>query len=87
MGARAGQVGGVWSLPIFNLPGRVDFRQARLLVDERLYAGRIAVDRGGAPWLLAFNNVSPDGAFIGGISDPIAVAAGPDGYLVVDQTR
>ncbi|WP_316359619.1 hypothetical protein [Devosia sp.] len=84
VGARAGQIGGVWSLPVGDMPGPVDFRQARLLVDERLYAGRIAMDRQGAPWLLAFRNVSADGEFVGGVSDPIRVLTDQDGYLAVE---
>ena len=84
-GARAGGIGGVWSLPVGEIPGPVDFRRARLLVDERLYAGRIAVDRAGRPHLLGFNNISADGAFVGGVSDPIPVVTGADGYLAVEQ--
>lgn len=82
--ARAGQIGGVWSLPVGDMPGPVDFRQARLLVDERLYAGRIAIDRQGAPWLLAFRNVSAADEFVGGVSDPIRVVTDQDGYLAVE---
>lgn len=86
VGERQGQVGGVWTLPVGDMPGPVDFRQARLLVDERLYAGRIATDRQGAPWLLAFRNAGPDGQFLGGISDPIRVTQDQDGYLSVQAT-
>ena len=86
VGARDGQTGGVWSLPVGDMPGPVDFRQARLLVDERLYAGRIAIDRQGAPWLLAFRNASADGEFVGGISDPIRVISDQDGYLAMETT-
>lgn len=82
-GNRADSMGGVWSLPVDDMPGPVDFGSARLLVDERLYAGRIAFDRQGAPWLLAFNNVTRDGAFEGGICDPLALGVGADGYLEV----
>ena len=84
VGPRAGQTGGVWSLPVGDMPGKVDFREARLLVDERLYAGRVAIDRGGVPWLLAFNNVSADGEFLGGVSDPIRLVTDHDGYLAVE---
>ena len=87
VGPRAGQVGGVWSLPVGDMPGQVDFRQARLLVDERLYAGRIAIDRQGLPWLLAFNNTSPGGVFRGGVSDPVRIVAGPEGYLVAEECK
>ncbi len=86
-GARAGGIGGVWSLPVGPMPGRVDFSQARLLVDERLYAGRIAKDRQGRAHLLAFNNVTAAGEFQGGISDPLPVRVGQDGYLVVEAQR
>lgn len=85
VGAKAGEMGGVWSLPVGEMPGPVDFREARLLVDERLYAGRIAIDRAGRPSLLAFNNISADGAFVGGVSDPIPVVTGAGGYLMVEQ--
>ena len=85
-GARSGQAGGIWSLPVRDMPGRVDFRQARLLVDERLYAGRVAVDRQGVPWLLAFNNVGAGGNFVGGVCDPIRLVTDDDGYLAVETT-
>lgn len=83
-GPRAGQKGGVWSLPVGDMPGEVDFSKARLLVPEQLYAGRIALNREGKPVLLAFNNVTTNGAFIGGVSDPIALQLDADGYLVVE---
>lgn len=82
-GDRAGGMGGVWSLPVGDMPGHVDFRAARLLVDERLYAGRIVTDRQGTPWLLAFNNVATGGDFQGGICDPIPVTIDADGYMQV----
>ncbi len=85
VGERTGTVGGIWSLPVGEMPGPVDFRQARLLVDERLYAGRIAVDRAGRPNLLAFNNIGADSAFVGGVSDPMPVVTDADGYLAVEQ--
>ncbi|MBF0677923.1 MAG: glycoside hydrolase family 68 protein [Devosia sp.] len=83
-GPRMGEKGGVWSLPVGAMPGAVDFSNARLLVDERLYAGRIAKDRDGKPFLLAFNNVTEDEEFMGGVSDPIPVHVRPDGYLAVE---
>lgn len=85
-GHRSGGMGGIWSLPVGDMPGQVDFAAARLLVDERLYAGRIAQDRQGRPWLLAFNNVSAGGAFEGGICDPLPIATGADGYLEVSAS-
>lgn len=85
-GARTGGVGGIWSLPVGDLPGPVDFGKARLLVDERLYAGRIAKDRQGRPQLLAFNNAGAAGGFEGGISDPLPIQTGADGYLEVSAS-
>lgn len=82
-GNRAGEVGGVWSLPVGVMPGQVDFSAARLLVDEKSYAGRIAIDRQGRPQFLAFNNIAQGGAFGGGISDPLPISVGADGYLQV----
>ena len=85
VGEKAGQVGGIWSLPVERFPAPIDFSQARRLVDERLYAGRIAFDREGKPFLLAFNNVTADGEFIGGICDPIPVITSEDGYLELER--
>lgn len=86
-GDRAGQTGGIWSLPVGRMPGQVDFTQARLLVDERLYAGRVVVDSQGAAWLLAFNNVNLEGTFIGGVSDPLRLVTDQDGYLAMENKQ
>lgn len=73
-GARraAGERGGIWSL---SLPDDVtapfDASEARLLVDESLYAGRAVQDRDGAWQLLAFRMESVDGGFGGSITDPL----------------
>jgi Beta-fructosidases (levanase/invertase) len=83
-GARQGETGGIWTMPVGDMPGPVDFARARLLVDERLYAGRIATDRAGRPYLLGFNNVSRDGVFMGGISDPLPLRTGADSYLELE---
>lgn len=86
VGARAGHMGGVWSVPVGDVPGPIDPGQARLLVPQSLYAGRIAKDRTGRPWLLAFNNIDENGYFAGGICDPLPVTTDGDGYLVVGET-
>jgi beta-fructofuranosidase len=71
-------------MPVGEMPGNVDFSKARLLVDERLYAGRIAKDRNGRAHLLGFNNVTSDGVFMGGISDPLPLRTGADSYLELE---
>lgn len=83
VGKRLGETGGVWSLPIADGALPIDPRKARLLVPERYYAGRVAKDRAGKAWLLAFNNQSENGDFIGGISDPMPLMTDAEGYLVV----
>ena len=83
-GARAGTRGGIWTMPVAAMPAPVDPSAARLLVDDRLYAGRIATDREGTPWLLAFYNTTLGGVFAGGITDPMRISVGPDGYLTLE---
>ncbi len=82
-GARTGQLGGIWTMPVGAMPDNVDFTKARLLVDESLYAGRVVMDRRGRAQLMAFNNVTADGQFMGGISDPIPLVTDADKYLVL----
>ena len=83
-GARQGQTGGIWTMPVGEMPGNVDFSKARLLVDEKLYAGRVAINRDGRAYLLGFNNVTSDGTFMGGISDPLPLKIGVDAYLELE---
>lgn len=84
-GRLAGQRGGIWTFPVENFPGPVDPTKARLLVTDELYAGRVAFDRAGRPMLMAFHNVSADGIFHGGVSDPMPLRLGADGYLTLEQ--
>ncbi|WP_417307849.1 hypothetical protein [Devosia sp.] len=85
-GINAGKMGGVFSMPVGEVPGPIDPRQARLLVDQSLYAGRVVKDRTGAAFLMAFHNDTPDGGFSGGISDPIALQTDADGYLSIQAS-
>ena len=87
VGGRSGEVGGIWTQPLDRFPAEVDFRAARLLADERLYAGRVAQDRSGKLFLLAFHNAGADGQFSCGISDPLPVRTGRDGYLELENAR
>lgn len=76
-----GDRGGVWVAPVVD--GHYEIESARLLVDERLYAGKVVRGRDGATYFMGFVNSSPAGAFDGTISDPIPVLAGEDGWPVI----
>ncbi len=69
-GSRAGGRGGIWQVPVSSETGPFDPSQARLLVDDSRYAGRIVHDRSGEAVLLAFENGS-GAAFVGVIADPV----------------
>jgi beta-fructofuranosidase len=70
-GARADEQGGIWAVEAAAPTGPFDTAAAELVVDERLYSGRIIRDRGGMPVMLAFENATTDGEFVGTLSDPI----------------
>lgn len=78
----AGERGGVWAVPADSLTGPFDISRATRLTDESLYCGRLVQDRDGAWWLFAFH-LGVDGAFVGGLSDPMPVEWGPEGNLRV----
>ncbi|OUD87448.1 hypothetical protein BC477_05590 [Clavibacter michiganensis subsp. michiganensis] len=83
-GARAGQEGGVFALPLdddqpFGRP--VDIGRARLLHGEGLYAARIVRTPSG-PALLGFEDAGADGSFVGRIPDPVPVRWDAAGLLV-----
>lgn len=72
----AGEVGGIYSLPVAADLSDVDFNRAQLFPDTSLYASRLVQDTDGGWNLIAFlNNV--DGEFVGELSDPIPVTADP----------
>lgn len=74
----AGQIGGVWSVPVGTAPGPYPVENAQLVVDESLYSGRLIDDRTGRTVMLAFNNSDADAGFPGSVSDPIPVSWSPD---------
>ena len=81
-GKRAGRAGGIWSLEVDSAIGPYPVGQAMLLAPEQLYSGRVIQDRGGDWVMLAFENSSADGGFVGALSDPIPVDwSSPDGPL------
>lgn len=70
----AGEIGGVYSLPVAADLSDVDFRRAVLFPDTSLYASRLVQDQSGGWNLIAFlNNVN--GEFVGELCDPIPVTA------------
>ena len=79
----AGQLGGVWALPIESERGPFDVRHATRLTDESLYAGRLVQDRAGRWNLLAFQNRDATGEFVGAMSDPLPVGWDETGRLRV----
>jgi beta-fructofuranosidase len=72
----AGEVGGVYSVPVDARLEHVDFSTATLFPRTDLYAARLVRDIEGGWVLLAFVNVV-DGAFVGTLSDPVPVTADP----------
>jgi beta-fructofuranosidase len=77
-GARleAGESGGIWwvELGSGDADEAIHVPSASLLVDDSLYAGRAVRDRDGTWVLLAFNNVSDSGGFLGGVTDPMPLS-------------
>ncbi|CAN5233888.1 hypothetical protein BH09ACT5_BH09ACT5_10760 [soil metagenome] len=72
-GRRAAEVGGIWAVEAASPLGPFDIGLSELVVDERLYSGRIIRNREGVPVLLAFENSTAEGDFVGSLCDPIAV--------------
>lgn len=70
--------GGVWSVAVDGPGSPVDVASAVRLTDESLYVGKVVHDRGTA-YLMAFRNQGPDGAFVGGLIDPVPVTWRVDG--------
>jgi beta-fructofuranosidase len=72
----AGEIGGVYSLPVSQDLSDVDFNRAVLYPDTSVYASRLVKDAQGGWNLIAFIN-EVDGEFVGELSDPIPVTADP----------
>ena len=78
---------GTWAAPAGGLVGPFDIERAYPLTDSRLYVGRLLQRRSDGQWMLfAFRNEGPDGAFLGGVTDPMPVQW-EDGRLVVAGGR
>jgi beta-fructofuranosidase len=72
----AGEVGGVYSIPVREDLEDINFEDATLFPDTSLYASRLVQDRDGGWNLMAFIN-QVDGRFVGELCDPIPVTADP----------
>ena len=72
-GALAGKVGGIWWMRADGPTGPFDIGGAKLLAAQDLYAGRLIADRAGQWHLMAFDNRTVSGNFIGSIVDPIPI--------------
>lgn len=79
---RAGQVGGIWTVPAAGPIGPFAVERSTLLVDERFYAGRLVQNRAGRWFLMAFEMNAPDQAFQGRISDPMPVVLRGDRLML-----
>jgi beta-fructofuranosidase len=86
-GVRAGGQGGIFVIDDVDPHGPFDIGQAVLLTDERLYSGRVTRDRSGDTVMLAFENGSASGEFVGKISDPLAIGRDTSGQLTLDPLR
>jgi beta-fructofuranosidase len=72
----AGEVGGVYSIPVREDLQDINFEDATLFPDTTLYASRLVQDQDGGWNLIAFINFV-DGEFVGELCDPIPVTADP----------
>ena len=78
----AGERGGIWAVNVDDPAGPFDIGAAYRVADEVLYIGRLVRDHAGRWQLMAFRNTTPDGAWVGEITDPMPVAW-VDGRLTV----
>lgn len=75
----AGQLGGVWCVPVEEATGPFDLTRARRLTSEAAYSGRLVKDPSGRWVMLAFHHVDDSGSFVGEIADPVPVSWNADG--------
>lgn len=84
-GHRSGDKGGIWTLEVDSPTGPYDISTSTLVAGDELYSGRLIRDRSGQWVMLAFENRTTEGTFVGELSDPMPVAWGADG--LVAKTR
>lgn len=84
MPSRRAARAGTWAIPAESVLGPFDVDCAEPLTGQDLYVGRLLRRRDDGQWLLfAFRNVGSDGAFLGGVTDPMPVSW-VDGRLVAE---
>lgn len=72
---------GTWTAPADSAVGPFHLDRAEPIRIDGLYAGRVVIDRAGAPVLLAFVDTDAGGGFGGWITDPIPLALTDRGTL------
>jgi beta-fructofuranosidase len=77
--------GAIWAATAASALGPYDIAGAVPLTDDRFYVGKLVQDPVGNWVMLAFENIGPDGAFVGALSDPMPVRW-DDGKLVVEYS-
>lgn len=85
-GSREGSRGGIWAVDAPGTAGPFAIEDAYRVTDESLYVGRLLRRRDESWVLLAFRNAGDDGAFVGGIVDPLPVEIA-DGRLRISPER
>lgn len=82
---RRGARAGTWAVNAEAVTGPFDVESAYPLTDESLYVGRLLQRRDDGRWFLfAFRNADENGAFVGGVTDPLPVAWRGD-RLVIER--
>lgn len=68
-----GEHGGIWALEPESVLGPYQVKHAELIAPESLYSGRAIQNRQGEWVLLAFENSTDSGDFVGRIGDPMSI--------------
>jgi beta-fructofuranosidase len=82
-GETGGGSGGVWAVPSESILGPFDIYDAKLITDDKLYAGRMIQNRESQWLFLAFANDDAEGNFVGHLADPMSVTWQADGTLAL----
>ncbi|BAJ75127.1 hypothetical protein MTES_2163 [Microbacterium testaceum StLB037] len=86
-GAREGHTGGIWAVALDDPRGPYPVEHATLVTTESLYSGRIAEDPDGRAVMLAFENISSVGSFVGTLSDPLPLRWNGDRLEAAGEDR